>query len=80
MSERMSFKMQRLELRKKHLFLEDKAKDTLSNLRKILNPAIPLASIREDDAMDTLAVLVQQVVELRGIESQLAVLNAELEG
>lgn len=80
MSERMSFKLQRLELREKHAFLEAKTKNTLSSLRKILNPAIPLTSIREDDALDTMAVLVQQIVELRGVESQIEILNAELDG
>ena len=80
MSERMSFKVQRLELREKRTFLEAKAKNTLSTLRKILNPAIPLATIREEDAMDTMAALTQQIVELRGIEAQLNILNAELEG
>ena len=80
MSERMEFKLQRLGLREKHGRLEQQARGNLAKLRKILNPAVPLTEIQELDAIDVLAALAQQIMELRGIEKQIAILNAELEG
>ena len=48
-------------------------------LRKILNPAIPLSEIQELDAIDGMAVLAQQIMEIRDIEKRMDIVNAELE-
>ena len=80
MSERMEFKLQRMSLREKRGRLEEKARENLTKVRKILNPAIPLSEIQELDAIDVMATLAQQIMELRDIEKRIGILNAELEG
>lgn len=80
MSERMEFKLQRLTLREKRERLEARARDNLAKLRKILNPAIPMTEIQELDAIDVMAILAQQIMELRDIEKRIEILNSELEG
>lgn len=80
MSERMSFKVQRMELREQRQRLELACKHTLEGVRERLNPVNPVTDIDEDAALNFMLILSQQLKELKGIDVKLSILHNELEG